>query len=154
MMMKLYDRSVLSQYQLRFLKGRSTTGALLSAIDSWHQSLEIWSEVCAFFLDLAKAFEYVYPYLIRWLGTYLFGMFVVVNGEYSMKAHGVLQGSVLGPLLFLTYINEVSGFASDKNLIFFFADDILMYQEKTSLSDHVQVQLFLDSISAWFTKNT
>jgi len=42
-----------------FTKGKSTTGALLTATNSWHKALEEGSDVCAVFLDLSKAFDKV-----------------------------------------------------------------------------------------------
>ena len=51
--------SPLSGEQWGFLKGKSTTGALLTAIHDWHQALEIGIDVCAVFLDLSKAFDKV-----------------------------------------------------------------------------------------------
>ena len=40
-------------------QGKSTVGALLTAVDNWHQSLEAKMDVCAVFFDLKKAFDSV-----------------------------------------------------------------------------------------------
>ena len=48
--------------QWGFLKGKSTTGALLTTLDNLHQNLENGLDVCAIFLDLSKAFDKVYTY--------------------------------------------------------------------------------------------
>lgn len=53
----LNENSPISTVQFGFLKGRSTTGALVAAIDDWHIHLESGYEVCIVFFDLKKAFD-------------------------------------------------------------------------------------------------
>ena len=53
------DYSPLSAQQWGFSKGKSTTGALLSATHAWHMALEAGEDVCCVFLDLTKAFDKV-----------------------------------------------------------------------------------------------
>ena len=171
-MVNLAENSVITPFQWGFLEGRSTTGALLEAVDRWHRFLERKSEVCVVFLDLSKAFDRVPhaplldklrdldldPYLVRWLGNYLQDrrQNVVVGGILSVQSlvlSGVPQGSVLGPLLFLLYINDVASVVTCGNFMSLFADDIVLFRELSSLLDCVQVQLLLDNVSSWFANN-
>ena len=122
------------------MPGRSTTSALLSITNDCLQALDMGYDVCAVFIDIRKAFDSVPhrslmnklrdigldDYLLRWLHTYLLNI-VVVDGESSEELSvlsGVPQGPVLGPLLFLTYINEVIKQVSSNSNTVLFADDI------------------------------
>ena len=104
--------------------------------------------MCAIFFDLRKAFDSVphrclmdkltfaglNSYILRWVASYLCNrrQYIVLNGEKSATTDvvsGVPQGSVLGPLLFLIYINDsVQEPLSDGTQISLFVDDILMYR--------------------------
>ena len=75
---------------------------------------------------------------------------VVVNGKYSDPTaviSGVPQGSVIGPLLFLCYINDIS-----KNLtstIRLYADDTLIYRTICNEQDVIALQNDLNTITQW-----
>ena len=130
---------------MAFNKKYSTTHALINLIESIRQSLDEGSFNCGIFVDLQKAFDTVdhkillckleYVTIIRgicneWFKSYLSNckQFVSIN-EYNSDlmpvGFGVPQGSTLGPLFFLIYINDIHKaiqyckghhFADDTNL--------------------------------------
>ena len=161
--------SLISDDQWGFLCGRSTTGALVNTVDRWHRCLERGNEVCAVFLDLKKAFDRVphrplldklralniNPFVLQWLENYLMhrSQTVVVGGESSAPASvlsGVPQGSVLGPLLFLLYINGVTEVVTSDCALSLYADDNLLFCEIIELSDYARVQENINLVHAWF----
>ena len=99
-----------------------------------------------YFLDLKKAFDGVphvslinkltalniNPYLLQWIVDYLSNrhQYIGVNGKTSTSSRvllGVPQGSILGPLLFLIYINDITNVELNDGNLLLYADDILLY---------------------------
>ena len=137
--------------QFGFREKHSTTHALLSLTESIKHSIDNGKFGCGIFLDLQKAFDTVnHDILIKklehygirgnvldWFRSYLQGRFqyVSVNGHSSDLlpiSCGVAQGSVLGPLLFLIYVNDLPNIS--KVLQFYlFADDTSIYFESDNL---------------------
>ena len=125
----------------------STVNQLINIVHNIYCLLDNNHDVLMIFLDVAKAFDKVFHkgllhklecmgidgFLLKWFGSYLKGRFqrVVLNGQSSEWREinsGVPQGSILGPLLFLIFVNDlVDDLACDA---FLFADD-------TSLLKHL-----------------
>ena len=144
--MHLNENCLITSNQSGFRPGDSTTNQLLYLVSEIHDSFEDLQsrEVRAVFLDISKAFDKVWHKgllfklkqngiagnVLNFLESYLESrqQRVVLNGfysEYTTIESGVPQGSVLGPLLFLIYINDL-----EKNLkcnVKFFADDTMLY---------------------------
>ena len=163
----LQTNAPISKKQWGFVCGRSTVSALIQVVDDWQRALDWSNEVCTVFFDISKAFDTVPhlpllgilteigidPYLIRWIHSYLAGrsQFVCVDGCISNKLSvlsGVPQGSVLGLLLFICYINDIATAISPDSEINMFADDITLYRVIKTRMDYVHLQNDINSISS------
>lgn len=163
----------ISNKQWGFLEGRSTITALIKCTDDWLRELELGNDVCAIFFDFQKAFDSV-PHeplfnklstlnldacLLCWLHDYLCNRLqaVVVDGEESESSNvlsGVPQGSVLGPLLFLIYINDVTNVVMHPNsIVNMFADDVLLYHTISCPNDYSDAQHSVTAIEHWSSDN-
>ena len=142
----LHTNNLISKNQLGFRPGYSTTNQLLYLLDEIHQAFESTEslEVRAVFLDISKAFDKVWHEglifkleqngvsgnMLKLFQNYLSNrkQRVVLNGscsDHSSIESGVPQGSVLGPLLFLVYINDLE--RNIKSNVKFFADDTMLF---------------------------
>ena len=151
---------------------RCTASALLSVSHDWLQQLELGNDTCVVFFDLRKAFDSVphslllhrlyeidiNQYLVQWIRSYLSNrsQIVVVGGEESSTLpviSGVPQGSVLGPLLFLIFINDIVQQVSPGSSISLFADDIALYRPIISDLDYSILQNDVTSLVVWINNS-
>ena len=140
----LQDNNIISSLQSGFIPGDSTVNQLAYLYHMFTEALDVGKEVWTVFCDISKAFDRVWHEgliyklkaagvsgdVLRWFQSYLSGrrQRVVLPGSFSewvyIKA-GVTQGSILGPLLFLLYINDiVKNIGSNIRL---FADDTSLF---------------------------
>ena len=142
----LNTNNLITKNQSGFRPGDSTTNQFLYLVNEIHKAFDDPKslEVRAVFLDISKAFDKVWHdgllfklnqngitgSLLKLFENYLHNreQRVVLNGsfsDYSPIESGVPQGSVLGPLLFLVYINDLE--SNIKSNIKFFADDTMLF---------------------------
>jgi len=139
---------------------------LLNVLDEWTKLLDTGTPVDVIYTDFQKAFDSVlhrrlmskleaygvHGHLLSWIKSFLMGrkQRVVVNGlESTWKAviSGVPQGSVLGPILFLIYINDIVDNISCT--AYLFADDMKLFNGITHDADMARLQSDICAVDAW-----
>lgn len=164
------DHNIIMEYQHGFLKRHSCETQLINTMEEIHRHLDQnrKAQIDVQVLDFSKAFDTVAHerllhkvehYGIRdstlaWIRTWLTNRTqqVVVDGEISdstLVTSGVPQGTVLGPLMFLLYINDIGDNISSKTKLKLFADDCLLFRPINNPIDQQQLQKDLDSLVAW-----
>lgn len=157
---------ILRDNQHGFRKRRSCETQLLTTVDTIAKYLSAGTKVDAILLDFEKAFDKV-PHsrllykldfygvrgpLNQWIKSFLSNrkQQVVLEGTKSDQddvISGVPQGTVLGPLLFLAYINDMPDCTSSD--IRLFADDSLMFRVIKSTNDKTRLQQDLEALEQW-----
>ena len=94
------------------------------------------------------------PHLIKWIADYLRDreQYVGVNGASSNPlpvVSGVPQGSILGPLLFLIFIDGITSVSISNGSMLLYADDILLYRVIRNRQDLVHIQQDINSLHNW-----
>ena len=164
----LVNHHLLNDLQGVYRHGRSTDHILLYAVDTITQALDAGNSVCAAFLDLRKAFDSLDHHVLlhrllnlgvsgtelRWFTNYLSHRMQRVKcggnvSEWGSVMGGILQGSALGPLLFLVYVNNMP-LAVKHGCLLQFADDTCLICQGESpaiVGAHLNADLCL--LSTW-----
>ena len=160
--------NILYDHQFGFIPGKNTTHAILSLVD-YLINFEDNKLTCGIFLDISKAFDTIdhnillsklYKYGIRgitlnWFKNYLSNryQFVSINDTSSSFLRiecGVPQGSILGPILFILYINDLPR-VSTKLKFLLYADDTNILHENTDANSIIKtINMEMPKIMEWF----
>lgn len=172
---------LLSDDQYGFRKGLSTIDALFHFVSSLSSSLDRKDHALGVFLDLSKAFDVVNHTLLlsklenlgfrgkayEWISSYLLNRSQVVSVPYiddfgylkNKKSDelslisGVPQGSVLGPILFILFVNDISNSLSSTKLCQFADDTSLSFSNKCLKDLEFEVFIEGNSILQWISDN-
>ena len=164
---------LLNDNQHGFLPLKSCTTQLIPFNDSLALSLNDATRTDIVYFDFAKAFDSVnhdiildklkYKFnidglMLKFIVNYLEdrNQCVVIGGsksELKSVTSGVPQGSILGPLFFVLFINDMVECVSEGTSIALYADDTKIWRRITSWSDHLTLQRNIDSLFKWSVEN-
>ena len=164
----LISHSILSETQHGFRPGRSTESAVLDAVGYLMSGLDGGFVGCLTTADTSKAFDSVrharlltklawYGTDDHWFEDWLRGRVQKVRGGHETLpiTHGVVQGSLLGPTLFLLFTNDLASHFDSK--IVMYADDVqFLHQDTPDNLPRLQnrVQNSLEDAQRWFVENS
>ena len=152
------SNKLFSPYQYGFIDKRSTTLQLLNVLDKWTEIIDDGGTIDAIYMDFMKAFDKV-PHerllrkveaygiggpLLGWIRSFLTGRKQRVRvGEDSSKwtqvTSGIPQGSVLGPTLFVLYINDLPDSIQNNSTAVMFADDTKLFARTDTSKDKEKI---------------
>lgn len=168
----LNQNSILSNCQYGFRAGFSTEASIVDLSQTVYEKMDSGERVCGVFFDLSKAFDTVdrdfvaqklhglgiHDPINRWIISYLTNRKVVVKigtttSEQKDISIGTPQGSVLGPLIFLLYVNDLPSHISHGK-IFMYADDTsIVISDPDPLTLNYKISVVLVEFKKWCYDN-
>ena len=160
------DNNLITDDQHGFVPGRDCITQLLVCIEEWTRRLEDNEAFDVIYTDFSKAFDSV-PHerlfvkleamgirgdVLNWIRSFLRGRTQCVNVDGARSSwrdvlSGIPQGSVIGPILFVIFINDMPSHVK-YNLCKLFADDCKLYGEVKAENEN-KVQLDLNNFENW-----
>ena len=167
----LDTHKLISKHQHGFLKKHSTTTNLLESLNDWSVSLSNNRSVVVAYIDFHRAFDSISHVklihklkaygiggnLLAWISVFLINRFQRVRVGSSLSnlgpvISGVPQGSVLGPLLFNLFVNDLTDFFDPSVHSKLYADDVKIYSDISDPTLSSNIQIHLDAIKLWASK--
>lgn len=166
-----FSSNLISDYQHGFISGRSTTTNLTGYTQFILKAMNDGNQVDSIYTDFSKAFDKVdhklllfklhkYGFdgsILQWIESYLSGrsQMIKLNNNMSrplMVTSGVPQGSHLGPVLFILFINDLVSLLTDV-LILLYADDLKLFLSIKKPEDVEILQRCIDKLNNWCISN-
>ena len=165
------ENNLISDFQYGFVKGRSTMLQLLKILDELTTCLEHGGQIDIIYTDFEKAFDKVphkrllsklYSYgvneeLILWIKSFLCHRnqrIKIKDALSSVKPvlSGIPQGTILGPILFLIFINDMPNVCENLSRIYLFADDAKLYKHILINDDYIYLKESCQNMFDWSAK--
>lgn len=164
----LNNKGLISKYQHAFIKNHSTATNILESINDWLVGIKSPNCTDVVYIDFSKAFDSIVisklllklhcygisGLLLSWIKCFLSDrtQCVVVDrcqSLFNKVTSGVPQGSVLGPILFILYINDIDCVCCGNVKLQLFADDAKIYSSINIDRASVSLQQSLDNLCHW-----
>ena len=169
----MFENKLIFKNQFGFRSDLTTDDALFRLSNKIHKLIDKNKKILMVFIDLAKAFDSLNRKMLlkklkhmginraslNWFTSYLTDreQVVSVNSTLSERQsinYGVIQGSTLGPLLFLIYINNLGKINLDKGEMYLYADDTaLIFEGDTWDEVYRYAEVGLRTVKRWFDQN-
>ena len=162
-----YCKSLITPRQHGFIKGRSTNTNLIEITSTIVNNFENRSQTDVIYTDFSKAFDRVNhkmlikkldllglpTWLLKWISSYLCNrtqrvIFKNKRSDEIKVTSGVPQGSHIGPLLFILFINDVCDYIQHSSILLY-ADDCKIYKSIENTNDSSLLQEDLNSFNEW-----
>ena len=166
----MHAHNLITDSQYGFVKGRSTELQLLNCTNIWIKSMDQKLFTDTVYIDLAKAFDTVSHTkllhklpcygisgnIFNWVSSFLNNrkQRVKIGNSFSVyKNSGVPQGSCIGPLLFILYVNDLTDYNFDRNtLVSLYAYDTKISTIFSDVSERHNMQEHLNEFMRWAAK--
>jgi hypothetical protein len=168
----LNSNNILNEKQFGFRANHSTSMAIMQLVDKINTAVEHNETTIGVYLDLSKAFDTIDHHILlhklehygfrgivyNWFKSYLDNRKQYVNfnnnkSELKSTICGVPQGSILGPLLFILYINDITNTSTMLDFILFADDTTILYSSDDIVNKVPLINKELSEVTNWFKAN-